>query len=407
MTPADALLTTEQRDLIARARAVADGPLRSRAAEVDETGEYPWDAVEHLRAAGFLGMTVPRELGGVGASCLDVHLVVEQIARACAVSARIVVESNLGAIGAVMRYGTPAQRDTAARVVLEGDKPAICITERAAGSEATAMTTTAVEDADGYVLDGSKCWITGGGVSRLHLVFARVVDRNGDDQGIGGFFTVRDGELPGLEVGRRERTMGLRGIPETELHFRGLRLPTDALLRTPGWPHHGFRDLMQVYNGQRVGAASVALGIAQGAWEVARAFTGTRRQFGRNLSDFQGIRWKLADMATGLASARALLRVAAASAGAGGLPDPLLSAQAKVVAAETAVRVTNDALQLHGANGYSRDLPLERMVRDARMFTIGGGTVEVLRNQIAGWLLVDDEPPALASAGDLDGGTRS
>lgn len=394
MTPADVLLTAKQRDLVARARAVADGPLRARAAEVDETGEYPWDDVEALRRAGFLGMTVPPELGGAGASCLDVHLVVEQIARACAVSARIVVESNLGAIGAVLRYGTAAQRELAAKMVLEGDKPAICITERAAGSAATAMTTTAVEDADGWVLDGSKCWITGGGVSRLHLVFARVVDRGGSDQGIGGFVVVRDDHLPGLEVGRRERTMGLRGIPETELHFRGLRLPHDALLRTPGWPHHGFRDLMQVYNGQRVGAGSVALGIAQGAWEIACAFTQTRQQFGRQLSDFQGVRWKLVDMATQQASARALLRGAAASAGATGLPDPLLSAQAKIVAAETAVAVTNEALQLHGANGYSRDLPLERMVRDARMFTIGGGTVEVLRNQVATWLLSCDDRPA-------------
>ncbi len=378
-------LTREREALRDRARALAEETLRDHAATVDRAEEYPWENVAALREAGFLGMTIPRELGGQGRDFLDAALVVEEVAKACGVTARIVVEGNMGAVAAVMAHGSKAQRKLAAELVLGGDKPAICISEPGAGSDAGAMATTARRVDGGYVLNGTKHWITGGGVSRLHLIFARVVE-DGAERGIAGFLAVR-GESDGLRVGAREPTMGLRGIPETEIILEDLFVP-DAMALIPGGdPSRAFGRLMAAYNSQRVGAAAVALGIAEGAFEMALDYVQEREQFGRPVAEFQGLQWMLADMSIGLNAAQALVWKAAASRGRDGFPDRALAAQAKVLAAETAVKVTNDALQLHGAAGYSRNRPLERMVRDARMFTIGGGTAQVLRNQVAGSLL--------------------
>jgi len=378
-------LGEDREGLRQRARELAEAVFRGRAAEIDRTEQYPWDNIRALGEAGFLGMTLPVALGGQGRGFLDAVLVVEEIARVCGVTARIVVETNLGGIAAIMAYGTEAQKALAAEMVLGGDKPAICITEPEAGSAATEMTTTARRVKGGYVLNGRKHWITGGGVSKLHLIFARIVEA-GQDRGIGGFIALR-GEAEGLRVGAREPAMGLRGIPETEIILDDLFVP-DAMALIPGGdPARGFGKLMAAYNSQRVGAAAVALGIGEGAYETALAFVQEREQFGRPIAEFQGLQWMLADMSVGLAAVQALVWKAAASAPAGGFPDMCLAAQAKILAAETAVKVTNDALQLHGAAGYSRNLPLERMVRDARMFTIGGGTAQVLRNQVAGVIL--------------------
>lgn len=377
-------LTTEQKALQRKARELARAVIAPRAAEVDRSEEYPWDNVAALQEAGFTGMTVPKAYGGPGASFLDVAIVIEEIAKACSVTARIVVEANMGGISAVMQYGTEAQKRFAAGFVLGGDKPAICITEPEAGSAATEMTTRADRRGDGYVLNGGKHWITGGGVSRLHLIFARVFDENGSELGIGGFLAVR-GESKGLVVGRREPTMGLRGIPETEILFEDLEVPADRVLTPPGGFGRGFAELMDAYNSQRVGAGTVALGIAAGAYEHALDFVQRREQFGRPICEFQGLQWMLADMSTQLDAARLMIWCAAASADP--FPDVRLAAQAKVFASEMAIKVTNDALQLYGARGYSRNEPLERMVRDARMFTIGGGTAQILRTVVAGRIL--------------------
>src|SRR5215468_9518707 len=217
-TPMDFELSPAQKELQARARALAETHMAPRAAEVDRTEAYPWDHVERLRAAGLLGMTIAKELGGQGLGYLEAVLVIEEMAKHCGASARIVVETNMGAIGAILKYGTPAQRKLAAELVLSGDKPAICITEPQAGSAATEMTTRADKRGDVYVLSGRKHWITGGGISRLHLVFARVFDERGAEQGIGGFIAIRD-QTPGLRIGAREPAMGLRGIPEAEIIF--------------------------------------------------------------------------------------------------------------------------------------------------------------------------------------------
>jgi hypothetical protein len=227
-------------------------------------------------------------------------------------------------------------------------------------------------------------------VSRLHLIFARVFDEKGREQGIGGFIAVRDpgkNTPKGLIVGKREPAMGLRGIPETEILFENLEVSADMMVNPPRGLRHGFGDLMDAYNGQRVGAATVALGLAQGAYEHALAYAQTREQFGRPIAEFQAIQFLLADMSIQLDAARALIWRAAASAGPSGFPDALYAAQAKIFASEMAIKVTNDALQVWGAAGYSRNNPLERYVRDARMFAIAGGTAQILRTVVASRLL--------------------
>lgn len=377
-------LTPAQEALRLRARALAQGRIAANAAAVDASERYPWENVQALVEAGLVGMTIPAAYGGQGLGFLEAVLVVEELAQACGVTGRIAVETNMGAISAIMRYGSESQRRLAAQMVLAGDKPAICITEPGAGSAASEMATRADRRGDRFVINGRKHWITGGGVSRLHLVFARVFDEKGAELGIGGFIAVRD-ETRGMRIGAREPTMGLRGIPETEILFEDMEVPADRAVVPSGGFRRGFAELMDAYNSQRVGAAAVALGLAEGAFRRALAFSQQREQFGRPICEFQGLQWMLADMSVQIEAARLLVRAAAAAADP--FPDPLAAAQAKVFAADMAIRVTNEALQMFGARGYSRNEPMERMARDARMFTIGGGTAQVLRTLIAGRLL--------------------
>jgi 3-sulfinopropanoyl-CoA desulfinase len=378
-------LTAGQEAIRTRARALADNEFRERAARWDEREEYPWDNVKQLVEAGLMGMTIPPAYGGQGKTLLDLVLAIEQVARVCGVTGRILVDSNLGAVGAIAEYGSEAQKRKYLPRVVQGDKPAIAITEPAAGSAASDLETRAETRGDAWVLTGTKRWITGAGVSQTYVVFCRF-DGIPGAEGIGALIVEAD--TAGLAVTRRERAMGMRGIPEGEVVFDRCRVPRDNLLLPAG----GFRRLMAAYNGQRLGAATVALGLAQGALEAAVRYAGEREQFGRPIGHFQGLRWMIADMALQVEAARQLVYRAAANAGAG-LPDMIEAAMAKTLASETAARVTNDALQIFGASGYSRDLPLERMVRDARMFTIAGGTVQMMRNVVAGaWLGRLDEP---------------
>jgi alkylation response protein AidB-like acyl-CoA dehydrogenase len=402
-------LSPEELSLQARARAFAERVARPRAAAIDRNEQYPFDVVDELAKAGFLGMTIPEALGGQNRSFLDAVLVIEEMAKACTVTARIVVETNMGALSTVMAYGSDEQKRLAASLVLGGDKPAICITEPDAGSDALAMTTRADKRGDRYLINGKKHWITGAGVSKLHLIFARVFDERGEDLGIGGFLAVR-GESKGLKVTRREKTMGLCGMPEGEIAFEDLEVPATMMVASPSGPRRGFVDLMNAYNSQRVGAGTVAMGVAAGALDHALVFAKDREQFGRPIAEFQGLQWMLADMQTQLTAARLMLYAAARSRGPDGstFPDPMLAAQAKVFASESAIKIVNDALQIFGARGYSRDLPIERMARDVRMFTIGGGTAQVLRTLVASkmlsWKLPQTRdgytPPAMRNAAE-------
>jgi alkylation response protein AidB-like acyl-CoA dehydrogenase len=377
---------------LANARALA--PIfAERAHRWDSDRTYCWDNIADLVDARIMGMTIPKELGGLGASYLDVVEVVEVIAKVCTLTARVVVEANMGGISAVMAYGTDAQRAFCAPIVLAGDKPAICITEPEAGSAATEMHTTARKRGNTYVINGTKHWITGGGVSKLHLIFARVLDEAGVELGIGGFIVHVDpdaGVSPnGFTVVSRERTMGLRGMPEAELRFENLVVHQDMALVPPSGFRRGFADLMNAYNSQRVGAGTIAMGVAAGALDHAKAYLLERQQFGRPLAEFQGLQWMIADMDTQVHAARLMLHDAATSRGPNDsqFPDMMTAARAKLFASEMAIKVVNDALQMFGARGYSEQEPLERMYRDVRMFTIGGGTAQILRTQIAGSVL--------------------
>ena len=403
-------LNQAQRQIRDTARKLARDVIAPRAADIDRTEQYPWDNVRALTGAGFMGMTVPEDYGGPGLGYFEVVLVVEEMAKVCGVTGRIVVEGNMGGIGAVMAYGSDRQKKIAAELVLAGDKPAICITEPGAGSAATQMTTSARKRGDRWLINGVKHWITGGGVSRLHVIFARAFDENDKELGIAGFLSVADhdkGTPEGLRIGTREPAMGLRGIPETEVIFEDLEVPDDMILVPPEGMKRGFAGLMNAYNGQRVGAGTVALGIAQGAYELALDHARTREQFGRPICEFQGLQWMLADMSIQLEAARLMLWRAAANTTEAGFPDITHAAQAKIIASETAIKVSNDALQIFGSAGYSRNMPLERMARDARMFTIGGGTAQILRTVVASRILGRKVPQTrdgyvrLAEAGKL------
>ena len=379
-------------ELRAVAREIAE-KFAPRAAKWDQTREYCWENISEIVDARLMGMTIPVEFGGRSASFLDTVVVVEEIAKACTLSARIVVEANMGGISAIMAYGDDFQKSYCAPIVLAGDKPAICITEPDAGSAASEMQTTATKHGDRYVINGVKHWITGGGVSKLHLIFAKVIDESGEELGIGGFIVHRDVENnvspDGFTVARRENTLGLRGMPEAELRFENLEVDKKFMLQTPSGLRRGFADLMNAYNSQRVGAGTIAMGVAAGALEHAKRYLKSRHQFGRPLAEFQGLQWMIAQMDTSVHASRLLLYEAAKSRGPKGslFPDILFAARAKLFASETAIDVVSDSLQMFGARGYGDLEPLERMYRDVRMFTIGGGTAQILKTQIGSILL--------------------
>ncbi len=368
-------LTDAQREIRQKAREIAASKIAPKAAHWDETEEYPWENARILADAGFMGMNIPGEFGGPERPLIEAVLVVEEMAKVCGITGRIVVDSNMGVVGAIIKYGTEEQKKKYLPMVLAGDKPAIVITEPEAGSAATDMTTRAVRDGDEYILNGKKKWITGAGVSHINLVFARVV-HGGDEQGIGALIVELGTE--GFRIGERAFMMGLRGIPESEEIFENCRVPQENLVTV------GFGRLMAAYNAQRVGAGTVALGLAEGAFAQAVEYAKKREQFGRPISEFQGLQWILADGRIQLDAARLLLhRAAVQEDPKTGFPDMHLAAIAKTFSAEASIKVANDALQIFGAAGYSRDLPIERMARDVRMFTIGGGTTQAQRNVIA------------------------
>jgi len=377
-------LSEEQKMLVDLANRLGRDEFAPKAARWDREHEYPHENVEVMRRAGLLGMTIPKRFGGPERPLIDVVLAIEQIAKYCGVTARIVVETNMGALGSIMAYGTEAQqREIARRVLEDGDKPAIGMTEPDAGTDLTALKTTAVEHDGCYVVNGTKHWITGGGISRTNLIFARIVDRQGKDQGIGGILV--DKGTPGFSVGRVEDAMGLRGIPEAELIFDSCEVPVANLVVRD--PKDGFKKLMNGYNAQRIGASAVALGIAQGAHDLAVDYMCQRETFGKKLKDFQGLQWMMAESEMKLEAARLLIYRAACNArkleNNVMLPEMREASIAKAFTAHEAFHVVSEALQMFGASGYSRDLPLERMLRDVRMFQIGGGTSQAQMNMIA------------------------
>ena len=386
----DFSLSEEQRKLIEVLDEVGEKEFAPKAAYWDIHKEYPWQNVRRLRELGLLGMTIPKKYGGLGRPLIDAILCIETAAKYCGVTARILVETNMGAIGAVLAYGTDKQcRLIAERILIEGDKPAIGMTEPGAGTNLTELTTRADFRDNGYILNGRKHWITGGGISVTNLIFVRFYDENGKEKGIGGILV--DKGHPGFTAGRVEDAMGLRGIPETELIFEDCWVPAENVVVMPDsdpLPNlEGFKKLMYGYNGQRTGASAVALGIAQGAHDLAMGYMKQRETFGTKLFQYQGLQWMIAEGQTKLDAARLLIYRSACTARQ--LPNNVMmphikeSSMAKAFTGHVSFEVVSESLQMFGAAGYSRDFPLERMLRDVRMFQIGGGTTQAQLTQIA------------------------
>lgn len=380
----DFKLNSQQKRIIELVNELGRKEFAPKSARWDKNHEYPWDNIQTLRECDILGMTIPTEYGGQGRPLIDAILAIETAAKYCGVTARVIVETNMGALGCIMAYGTEEQRRLVAhRILKEGDKPAIAMTEPEAGTALTDLTTRADKRGDKYVINGVKHWITGGGVSVTNLVFARFFNAD-SELGIGGILV--DKGTPGFTFGRVERAMGLRGIPETELHFADCEVPLENVV-VPADGSESFKKLMYGYNGQRVGAAAVALGIAQGAHDLAVDHMKKRRAFDRPISEFQGLQWMIAESTIKLNAARLLIYRAACNARE--LPNnvklPYMdeASMAKYYTGHASFEVVSESLQMFGAAGYSQDLSLERMLRDVRMFQIGGGTSQAQLNMIA------------------------
>ncbi|HLZ32045.1 MAG TPA: acyl-CoA dehydrogenase family protein [Chloroflexota bacterium] len=374
----DFQLTPEQRELQMLVRTVARRELVPLASRWDRSHEFPWASIKPLTQIGVLGLTIPQQYGGLGGSWFEAVLAIEEIASACYQTAMAV----LGELGvqtqAIVHFGSEAHKQRYLPPVARGELMcAICMTEADVGSDLGALTTRAVADGDGYVINGGKVLISRADVAGVFLTFVRFGDTPGS-QGVGAVLIDRD--TPGLEIGRGEETLG--GEHLFAVYFRDVRVPAAAVLVK----EHGFKTLMSAFNGQRCLNAAISLGQARGAFEAAVAYVDNRRQFGQRLSDFQGIQWMLADMAIELDAARLLIYRAASNAGAG-LPDVTEAAMAKTFANEVAIRVSNQAMQLFGGHGYLKSMPVERFVRGARFGALAGGTPQIQRNLIARSLL--------------------
>jgi alkylation response protein AidB-like acyl-CoA dehydrogenase len=370
-------LSPSQKNALEKTRHFALKEIAPHAAQWDRDEHIPRKQIQKYADAGLFGMTIPEEYGGKGRSALDAILIIEEVAKHCGISGRLIVDHNFGAVMTILNFGTEEQRKSVLPKICSGQAlMSIGMTEPEAGSALTELTTSARKEGDEYVLNGTKHWITGAGEREYTLVYARFGKVAGP-KGVGAILVHQD--MPGFHYTARIPSMGVRGVQEGILEFEEMRVPKQNLVVPPG---SAFRNLMSAYNGQRVGASAVALGIAQGAFDFAKKYADERRQFGKRITDFQAIQFKLADMAIELDAARYLIYRAASHAQLG-ITDRYESSVAKVYASEMAVRVCSEAIQLCGAQGYNRNLPLERMFRDVRCFTLAGGSAEMQRLGIA------------------------
>ncbi|MDP6053325.1 MAG: acyl-CoA dehydrogenase family protein [Candidatus Latescibacteria bacterium] len=366
-----------QQTLVAQVRAFSEAEIAPYAAKWDADEHIPREQIQKYADAGYFGMTLPEEFGGRGMSTLDAILVIEEVARHCGISGRLIVDHNFGAVGTILNFGAEAQRRRILSLVCRGEKlMSIGMTEPEAGSALTDLVTSATKDGKTYIVEGEKRWITGAGEREFTLVYARFNEVPGPE-GIGAIL-LEEG-MPGYTYGPRIRSLGVRGVREGVLLFDQVRVPEENLVVAPG---SAFANLMSAYNGQRVGASAVALGITQGAFDYVLEYVDTRRQFGKRLTDFQASQFKLANMAIEIDAARFLIYRAADTARAT-ITSRYESSVAKVFVSEMARRVTSEAIQLLGAEGYGRHHPVERMFRDARAFTLAGGSAEIQRLGIA------------------------
>ena len=375
-------LSEEEQGLIEAIREIARERVAPRAAEIDHTGEFPWDMKELLAQQDILAMPFPLEYGGIGASELAIVMAIEELSRHCATTALILAVQQLGSLP-IMLGGNEQQKRKYLPPLASGEwTAAFGLTEAGSGSDAAAMTTMAVRRGDKYILNGAKRFITNGGLAQVNSIFA-LTDQTIGTRGISAFIVERD--FPGFSVGRIEDKMGIKGSQTAELIFTDCEVPAENLLGKEG---DGFKIAMMTLDRTRPGIGAQALGIAQGALDLAVSYSKQRKQFGRAIADNQGIQFMLADMATKVEAARLLVYNVAEMISNGEQHFSKYSAMAKMYASDIAMEVTNDAIQVLGGYGYMKEYPAERMMRDAKITQIYEGTNQIQRLVIARDLLM-------------------
>jgi alkylation response protein AidB-like acyl-CoA dehydrogenase len=365
---------SEEHDMLRDAvRALVEAKIAPYAAAVDEEARFPQEALDALVANDMHAVHVPEEYGGAGADALATVIVIEEVARACVSSSLIPAVNKLGSLPVILS-GSEELKKKYLGPLAKGDAMfSYCLSEPDAGSDAAGMKTKAVRDGDHWILNGVKRWITNAGVSDYYTVMA-VTDPSKRSKGISAFVVEKSD--PGVSFGAPEKKLGIKGSPTREVYFDNVRIPADRMIGEEGT---GFLTAMKTLDHTRITIAAQALGVAQGAFDYAKGYVQERKQFGKPIADFQGVQFMLADMSMKISAARALTYQAAAASERGDADLTYLGAAAKCFASDTAMEVTTDAVQLLGGYGYTRDYPVERMMRDAKITQIYEGTNQVQR----------------------------
>jgi alkylation response protein AidB-like acyl-CoA dehydrogenase len=362
------------RDMV---RDFARNELAPRAAEIDETGEFPWDIVKKMGELGLMGIPWPEEYGGSGFDELTYAMAVEEIARVCASTAITMAAHTSIGTGPIHHYGTEEQKQKFLVPLAKGEMiGAFAMTEPNAGSDVGSTESTAVRDGENYILNGSKMFCTNAGVADVMVTTARI----GKGKGVEGITTfLLEKDTVGLKMGKKENKMGWRGSDTRQFSMEDAVVPVSNLLGAEG---QGFRQNMIILEGGRISIAALSLGVAEAAFEAAISYSGQRKQFGRTIGHFQAIRFKIADIATGIEAGKLLIYNAAKRRDMG-LPHGKEAAMAKLFCSELATRAASEAIQIHGGYGYIKEYPVERFMRDAKVCEIGEGTSEIQRIVIA------------------------
>ena len=372
----DYLLTEEQRMLQDLARQIARERIKPIRAQLDEEESFPWDILADLARADLCGTVIPEAYGGLGMGCLENCLVLEALAEACVGVATTYAASFLGAYPLLL-FGSEAQKDRHLPPMARGEAlSAFCLTEPQAGSDAAAVATTAVRDGDTYVLNGTKQWITNAGEAEFYTVIA-LTDRAKGTRGVSALVVEKND--PGISFGKKEKKMGIRASVTREVVLEDCRVPKDRLIGKEGL---GFIVTMKTLDNARPGAGALAVGLAQGALDEAAPFARERQQFGVPIFSFQAVQHLLADMATRIEAARALVYAVARYIDSSPKDYSKEGAMAKLFPTDMAMQVTVDAVQVMGGHGYMREYPVEKMMRDAKVLQIYEGTNQIMRNII-------------------------